>query len=438
MRAWAHLLVVSQVLGLQRPPISRRNAIQSGAAAAAAVTAFPGSSLLAAEPSLEDSRTTFRVPVGEFPTPEAALQKAELYAIIPDSTKRLSPSIKPIKPKEIVQKLAEKRAVFLGEHHNSPADHLLQAAVIRQVHETAPKGRPMAVGLEAVQRRFQPVLDDYVAGRIGEAELEERTEWKSRWFWPFRFYLPVFQTCRELGVPLLALNVDSEDLSKVESGGLPALPQSTLDRYITDRNGFASFASTVAFKEYVAYIIQPSYTMHQRMGILKRTITGQTLDEDMTFRNFFSGRILWDEAMASASAAWCEANPTGLLIGLVGSDHVKFGCGVPARCARQLPGGLATTAAVLLNPRPIDTRDGQAPPAPTNGLKGADGKYNIEDYVLQLRFAPVAGDGGPPVIGSAPSDVEKAAQQRQARNGQSVLPLADYIMFGGNPARAAS
>ena len=222
------------------------------------------------------------------------LSQAEPYIVQPDSTKTLTPKVKPTSPDALVRSLVGKRAIFLGEHHNSAADHLLQAALIRRLHERT-GGKEMAVGLEAVQRRFQPVLDDYLAGRITEAELEEGVEWKKRWFWPFEAYVPVFRACRELGVSLLALNVDSEDLSKVEVGGLPALPPATLSRYISDRDGFASFASTTAFKEYVAYIIKPSYAMHQQMGILRTTITGQSLEQDMTFRNFFSGRILWDE-----------------------------------------------------------------------------------------------------------------------------------------------
>ena len=154
-----------------------------------------------------------------------------------------------------------------------------------------------------------------------------------------------------LQVPLIALNVDSEDQSKVEVGGLPALEKQTLRSYLPDSEGFAAFASTTAFKEYVAYIIKPSYAMHQRMGILRNTVSGQTLAEDMSFRNFYSGRILWDEAMASASAEWCVQHPKGLMLGLVGSDHVKFGCGVPARCARQLGGGLTAVRSLMLNPR---------------------------------------------------------------------------------------
>lgn len=318
-----------------RPRFSRRDVAATTTAAAAAALNPIRPAAAADEPEL------------------TALRTAQAFSVLGDSTKALAPRVQPRTPAALVRAARSKRAVFLGEHHNSEADHLLQAGLVRELHATG--RREMAVGLEAVQRQFQPALDAYVAGAMDEAELEAAVEWRRRWFWPFAAYLPVFRACRELSIPLLALNVDSEDLSKVEVGGLPALPEEAFARYMPDRAGFAAFAQTTAFKEYVAYVLQPSYVMHQKLGILRNTISGQRLESDMSFRNFFSGRVLWDEAMGSASAAWCNAHPSGLLVGLVGSDHVKFGCGVPARAARQLPGGLDSVATVMLNPQASST-----------------------------------------------------------------------------------
>lgn len=69
-------------------------------------------------------------------------------------------------------------------------------------------------------------------------------DWDKRWSWSFEGYLPVFETCRELNIPLLALNVDSEDLGLVELGGFPNLPKDKLRKYISDPAGFAQFASS--------------------------------------------------------------------------------------------------------------------------------------------------------------------------------------------------
>ena len=97
------------------------------------------------------------------------------------------------------------------------------------------------------------------------------------------------------------------------------------------------------------------------MRISRRTPDGRQLEIDILFSNFFLGRILWDEAMASAVAAWCAAHPQGLLVGLIGTEHVRFGCVVPGRCGRQL-GGISAVATVLLNPTAADTTDAACAP----------------------------------------------------------------------------
>ena len=140
-------------------------------------------------------------------------------------------------------------ALWLGEHHNSKRDHDLQADLIRTIYETrqtkaqsnrkssstnTPSPHPMAVGLEQVQIKFQSVLDDYIAGRITSEDMRRDVDWERRWTWPFEYYLPVFEVARGLQIPLLALNVNSEDLAEVEKSGLPGLSRKRLRTYIKD------------------------------------------------------------------------------------------------------------------------------------------------------------------------------------------------------------
>ena len=100
---------------------------------------------------------------------------------------------------------------------------MLQAAIITELKERRRSGAPMAVGLEAIQRQFQPVLDEYTQGRISTEQLRVATQWDTRWSWPFARYVPVLHAAREAGVRLLALNVDSEDLRLVQEAGFPGL-----------------------------------------------------------------------------------------------------------------------------------------------------------------------------------------------------------------------
>lgn len=188
---------------------------------------------------------------------------------------------------------------------------MLQAAIITELKERRRSGAPMAVGLEAIQRQFQPVLDEYTQGRISTEQLRVATQWDTRWSWPFARYVPVLHAAREAGVRLLALNVDSEDLRLVQEAGFPGLGRRRMGKYITDPEGFGQFASTTAFKQYVDYVIRPSYELHGQLGLLWRERPAELATDtkparaayafNVTFSNFLSARLLWDEAMGNGA-----------------------------------------------------------------------------------------------------------------------------------------
>merc|ERR1719174_1122630 len=322
---------------------------------------------------------------------EDALKKTSCFAVVPDSSLALKPQLKPINPDTCIGGLKAAKALYLGEHHNSLRDHLLQADILKALRRSEPKRR-MAVGLEAIQRRFQPV----------------------------------FEAAKQNNFELLALNADSEDLGVVEMSGLAGLPNTTLAKYIPDRRVFADFTNTTAFREYIAYVVAPSYRSHKEMGILRQTISGQQLKEDMPFKNFYSGRMLWDNSMANTGAAWTRQNPSGLLVSIVGADHVKFGGGVPNRYAYAAGLDLDKVRTVILNPSAGDTAGPQL-----ETLK-ADAPVPL---TLQIRFAAQDGDGGIPVIGgNSVVDVAAAARVKQVRPGSRVLPFSDVLWLSAEDA----
>jgi hypothetical protein len=186
-----------------------------------------------------------------------------------------------------------------------------------------------------------------------------------------------------------------------------------MQQYIKDPQGFADFARPREYRDYVEYVIAPSYDLHQQMGLLRRTISGIVLEEDMSFRNFFSGRILWDEAMASNAHSWVQANPGGLMVGLIGADHVKFKNGVPGRFAR-MGGDAMTCTSVMLNPTLIDTR----PPGSVANIMGSDSSLNPDGITLQLRYFK---DG---------LDLQSVEVRELPESTGGVMPLADYIVVG--------
>eukprot|EP00586_Coscinodiscus_wailesii_P002946 CAMPEP_0172484444 /NCGR_PEP_ID=MMETSP1066-20121228/11909_1 /TAXON_ID=671091 /ORGANISM="Coscinodiscus wailesii, Strain CCMP2513" /LENGTH=457 /DNA_ID=CAMNT_0013248979 /DNA_START=125 /DNA_END=1498 /DNA_ORIENTATION=+ len=357
-----------------------------------------------------------------------------VYGIVPDPSPQLYPALKPVTPQKFMSKLSSLSSqkpstkggvIWLGEHHNSLPDHELQTSIIQSLHSSLNNGSgkrtPLSIGLEQIQIKFQNHLDAFVAGDISEKEMITLVEWDTRWSWPYEVYRPVFNLARELGIPLVALNVNSEDLALVEKDGLPGLDPKMRREYIPDPIGFATFLEPQSYRTYVNYVIRPSYALHRDMGLLRKTMSGQTLDVDMPFQNFFSGRVLWDESMASHAYRWVRDHPGGVMVGLVGADHVKFQLGVQGRFERFAAaaaagegGGELGNVSVLLNPTLIDSR----PSGSISGLLRSDSARNPGGLTLQLRYVKEGLD----MDGSEEG-------LRLPDNTGGVLSLADYIVI---------
>jgi len=153
------------------------------------------------------------------------------------------------------------------------------------------------------------------------------------------------------------------------------------------------------------------------MGILRTTITGKQLDEDMPFSRFFSGRILWDEAMASNAYRWTKKQG-GLMIGLVGADHAKFEGGITGRYKRMAKDQQLDCISVILNPTLIDTRPSGSVSMVTNAASAASALGN-DGMSLQLRYLKQGIAAGSP-------------ESRESSNTGGVLPLADYIVVSNS------
>ncbi len=182
--------------------------------------------------------------------------------------------------------------------------------------------------------------------------------------------------------------------------------------------GFGEFAIPPAYKTYISYVIEPSYDLHQQMGILRTTITGQQLEQDMSFRNFFSGRILWDEAMAGNAFDWTIKNPGGLMFGLVGADHVKFEKGITGRYERLVKSSKneRESVSVLLNPTLIDTR----PSGSVSNYANAASASYPDQITLQLRYL------------KDDVDASSSEMRRLPTSTGGVLSLADYLVISKN------
>lgn len=217
---------------------------------------------------------------------------------------------------DLIDRIVERRVVFIGETHDRYDHHLNQLAVIRALHA---RGATLALGLEQFQRPFQPALDDFVAGVIDESELLRRTEWERRWRFDIRLYRDILAFARQEGIPLVALNAASETVRQVSTHGIDSL--SAAER--------ALFPHQIelgggAYGAYLEAVMQ----MHHDLP-----------PERM--QRFLEVQYTWDQTMARSAADYLAKHPRHRLVVLVGSGHVLHDEAIPARLRRLYPASQA-------------------------------------------------------------------------------------------------
>lgn len=212
---------------------------------------------------------------------------------------------------ELASRLAEARVIYVGEKHDRPHDHAVQLQIIDMVHRFDPS---VGVGMEMFKRPFQKWVSDYVAGDIDEDRMRARTEWSSRWGFDFALYRPILEYARDNRLPVYALNARDEITRGVARGGLDSLDEA-------DRAAVPELVLDHA--EHRAEI-QAVFDEHG-MGHGK-----------MTFENFYTAQVIWDETMAHEVAL--ELSKPGApkrIVVLAGGGHIRKGYGIPGRAARR-------------------------------------------------------------------------------------------------------
>src|SRR4051812_20929140 len=129
-------------------------------------------------------------------------------------------SAQPLSAPELFATLAQRRAVLLGEAHDSAEHHRWQLQVLAALHALHPN---LVIGFESFPRRVQPALDRWITGAMSEAEFLAAADWRNVWGLDAELSLPLFRFARMNRVPMLALNVDMELTRAVREKGFDAV-----------------------------------------------------------------------------------------------------------------------------------------------------------------------------------------------------------------------
>ena len=298
----------------------------------------------------------------------------------------------------LLDALRDRRVVYLGEIHDHYDHHVNQLAVIRGLHA---RGRDLAIGLEAFQTPFQAHLDAYVAGRVDETEMLQRTRYYERWRFDYRLYRDILRFARDEGIPLVALNAPAELVEAVSSQGIAGL--------------------TPGLRAQLPAAIPPADAAY-RERIRQAFALHGGLDADR-FERFLEVQSVWDEYMAQTAADYLARHPRKTLAVLVGSAHVLHDSAVPNRLQRRLP-----AADAVIVTEPFSALPGVAPDhvlASRNLKLAARGRTGLA----------LAEQGGVVVVrGIAPGS---AAAQAGIKPGDRIRRIGDVAVGGLADVRLA-
>jgi uncharacterized iron-regulated protein len=136
----------------------------------------------------------------------------QVYDVAADST---------VDPSAVARRAAEARFVILGERHDNPDHHALQAWVVRAM--TA-QGRAPAVAFEMIDQAQAPALESYLNDHPDDAAgLGPAVAWEERGWPAWETYQPIAAAALDADLPILAANPSRETTRTVGRQGVAAL-----------------------------------------------------------------------------------------------------------------------------------------------------------------------------------------------------------------------
>ena len=252
---------------------------------------------------------------------------------------------------QAAEMLKDADVVFVGELHDHIANHLAEMALLRALSSRTPK---LALSMEQFERDAQPVVDGYLAGKVGEQSLKDNAR-----AWPNYndAYRPLVEYAKQHGVPVIAANAPAGIVRCVAEQGVGFLK--TLP---ADHRGWV--ASDVHAED-------GPYKQKFLRFLREDPAHGGSSDADKSdaaarAEKSFSAQVTRDDTMAESIADFLRGHPGYKVMHVTGAFHVQARLGTVERLKLRAPG---LKIAVIL---PVEAVNPDKPALSADDAKGAD------------------------------------------------------------------
>ncbi len=214
--------------------------------------------------------------------------------------------------------------ILFGEWHDHPGNHLAEMQLFRALYAREPK---LALSMEQFERDAQPVLDEYLAGKIGEDALRSRGR-----AWPnyAESYRPLVEFAKEHALPVIAAEIPTVLVRCVGQDGPDYLSRLTGDK----RNWAAAELHLDAgpYRDKFLKFLQESGSHGPEDGPFDAT--GKPTAAAL---RGFASQASRDDTMAESIFLFLQKNPGHKVIHVTGAFHVERFLGTAERLRLRAP-----------------------------------------------------------------------------------------------------
>ena len=233
-------------------------------------------------------------------------------------------AVGPMSVDAVADALKDYDVVLFGEWHDHPGNHLAEMVLFRTLQARVPK---LALSLEMFERDVQPVLDDYMAGKIGEEALREKGR---AWSNYAESYRPLVEYAKERKLPVIAANAPANIVRCVGQEGPEYLTKVT-----GPKRGQAAaelHLDAGAYRDKFFRFLDEDGSH----GTNEKSVDAQGNPTPAALKSF-AAQVTRDDTMAESIVDFVQKNPGFKVMHLTGDFHVEGHLGTAERIAMRAP-----------------------------------------------------------------------------------------------------
>jgi uncharacterized iron-regulated protein len=222
---------------------------------------------------------------------------------------------KPVTMVDIIAAAANADVVFLGELHDDPVGHAIEAEVFRRVYAEYAAKRKVTLSMEMFERDVQIVVNEYLSSLITEKQfLDSSRPWGNY----KTDYRPLVEFAKEKRLEVVAANGPRRYVNMVSRGGRDTL------------NGLSKDA-----KKWLPPL--PYATASDAYAAKFKALMGPSPEAQMGIDNILSSQSLWDASMAYSVSRIFKRSKNALVVHLNGGFHTENRLGTVEHLLKYRP-----------------------------------------------------------------------------------------------------